>query len=36
MGLVSTDLVFHVLWLLVFILIIFPLPQYLMHRRLIK
>ncbi len=36
LGLVSADLIFHALWLLVFILIIFPLPQYLMRRRLIK
>jgi len=36
MGLVSIDLIYHCLWLFIFILAIFPLPQYLMHRRLIK
>ncbi len=36
LGLMEINLVFHLLWLLVFILVIFPLPQYLMHRRLIK
>ncbi len=36
MGMVEISLAFHLLWLLVFILAIFPLPQYLMHRRLIK
>ncbi len=36
LGMIEINLVFHLLWLLVFILAIFPLPQYLMRRRLIK
>ncbi len=35
-GLVSFELIYHALWLVVFILIIFPFPQALMRRRLIK
>ncbi len=35
-GLVSAELIYHVMWLIIFILLIFPLPQLLMRRRLIK
>ena len=36
LGTVGPELIIHLLWLLVFIAAIFPLPQMLMHRRLIK
>ncbi len=36
LGMVGTDLIYNFLWLIVFILVTFPLPQLLMHRRLIK
>ena len=35
-GLVSVDLIYHALVLIAVIVITFPLPQILMHRRLIK
>jgi len=35
-GLITFELLYHVLWLTLFILIIFPLPQMLMRRRLIQ
>ncbi len=35
-GMISIDLIYHTLWLVIFILIIFPLPQILMRHRLIK
>ncbi len=35
-GAVSFNLIYHLLWLVLFVMIIFPLPQVLMRRRLIK
>lgn len=35
-GLVSWQLLYHLLWLVVFVIIFFPLPQILVRRRLIK
>lgn len=36
LGLVEMHLLYHVLWLIVFNIILFPLPQILMRRRLVK
>ncbi|EEG77159.1 ABC transporter permease [Dethiobacter alkaliphilus] len=36
MGAVSAALLIHALWLVTFIIVIFPLPQHLMQKRLIK
>jgi len=36
LGMVGPELIHHFLWLVIFTLVIFPLPQLLMQRRLIK